>query len=329
MRYNTYNHLLASMSQWAPEPRGADGHARARRTYYPDKPVVPCVPQAAEAQADEPARKRSKEKKRKRDSSSDEEDEMSDSGSDVRSESSEEEEDESSKSGSETEDEVNSSDSDDVPVSKRAESMKATPGASSLVESAPRPARAASEQPARADKREKPDKPHKPHKRPGPKPKDPSEKKKPVDAGSLRKHVTDKLDRILEMHCLFENSLPKDLGREVTSTIDKVKAMSRDYMQEGKVENARAFIDAQSDLARVLMKALASVCHDNDGSGNTAHRKLAVVMATLYESESSQFESIAQMMVSMGAQMEAMVKKRAAAGEEAKEAAGDLAGLCK
>jgi hypothetical protein len=253
---------------------------------------------------------------------------MSDSGSDVRSESSEEEEDESSNSGSETEDEANSSDSDDVPVSKRAEYMKAdsSAAASSRVESAPRPAPAASGQPAGPDKHANSDKAHK---RPGPKPKDPSEKKKPDNAGSLRKHVTDKLDRILEMHCLFEGSLPKDLCREVTSTIDKVKSMSRDYMKEGKVENARAFIDAHSDLTRVLMKSLASVCHDNDGSGNTAHRKLAVVMATLYESESSQFESIAQTMVAMGAEMEAMVKKRAAAGEEAVSAAGDLAGLRK
>jgi hypothetical protein len=131
------------------------------------------------------------------------------------------------------------------------------------------------------------------------------------------------------MRELFDGSLTEKLKGELNSCAHNLQTVAREYEHEGKVENARALIDAQSNLVRVLMKTLASVCRDNDGSGNTAHRKLAVVMATLYESESSQFESIAQTMVSMGAQMEAMVKKRAAAGEEAASAASDLAGLRK
>ena len=326
---STYISALTGMSKWAEEPRGEDGGVRARyiggslhRLY--DYGVAEAEVAEAEGVAEEVAEaeggaeevaeedhtheKRKRKRKRHASSSSDDEKSLSDSGSDVQSNSSSSESDESSKSGSETDDEVHSSDSDDVPISKLAQSMKT-------------PNRASNNASNRVDSDLS-----KTRKRPGPKPKDPSEKKKPDSAGSVRKHATDKLDRILEMNCLFEGSLSTDVRRDVTSAIDKVKYTSSEYLQEGKVENSRAFIDAQTDLTKVLMKTLASVCRENDSGGGSSHRRLAVIMATLYESESSQFESIAQAMVSMGSKMKEMVKKRTAAGEEAEAEAGVVVG---
>ena len=337
IRYNACISKLAEFSKWTSEPRGVDGHARARYTYDQSMPRHAMPFDASSLENDTGERSSieltdpkkdeksvqendqedgyiKKKKKRKHHPSSDEEDSLSESGSDVKSESSTEEEDESSKSGSETDDDVNSSDSDDITVSKRAESMMKISKKEFTVEGSKPVSKSNASKLESSSNQLKKD-----YKHTGPKSKYPSEKKKPDNAGSLRKHATDKLDRVLQMKCLFENSLSKELNREVTSTIDNLQSLSDEYKKEGKVENARALIDAQSELNRVLMKTVTSLCRDN------AHRKLAVIMATLYEDESSQFESIAQAMVSMGVQMEAMVKKRIAAGQEAEKVAGDLA----
>ena len=131
---------------------------------------------------------------------------------------------------------------------------------------------------------------------------------------------------MLKLRELFEDSLTAKLKHDVGSSIDKVQSIAREYAQEGKVENARAFIDAHANLTRVLMKTLASVCRDNDESGKTAHRKLATVMAKFYETDSSQFESMAQQILSIGSEMTEMMKNRAAAGREAEAAASGLMG---
>ena len=154
----------------------------------------------------------------------------------------------------------------------------------------------------------------------------PTEKKKPDNAGSVRKQVAEKVDVTLKMHCLFESSISKDANREITSVVKRVQSLSADYERDGLAHQARVFIDAQADLSRVLMKTLASVCHENDKKGNTAHRKLASLMATLYESEAPQFEFIAKTMISVATEMSEMVTKRSAVGEEAAVAAGKLAG---
>jgi hypothetical protein len=336
---------LAHASRWKVGPRSADGEACAELLAAPAAPPSPARKRAAEPEAEGPAEPdkgqeadpppRPKKRARSASASSDE-DELSGSGSDEGSASESDSEESDENSDSETNDEV-SSDDDDRPIQKRAEKMRAAPkpakpakpdNPSAIPTSMHMVALTAQAPAASAPAAPSPPSPPR-HKKPGPKPKDPSEKKKPDNAGSLRKQVTDKLDLILKMRELFDGSLTEKLKGELNSCAHNLQTVAREYEHEGKVENARALIDAQSNLVRVLMKTLASVCRDNDGSGNTAHRKLAVVMATLYESESSQFESIAQTMVSMGAQMEAMVKKRAAAGEEAASAASDLAGLRK
>ncbi len=342
LRYNERISNLAELSKWTPEPRGADGCAMAKYTYtaLTEKEANPEViapntsgelPEQkkgeevalhnalddakddAQDDAQEDDLKKKKKKKRKRFSSSDEEDSLSDSDSDVKSESSSEEEDESSKSGSETDDNVNSSDSDDVPVSSRAKQIMIDVEKDVSVSNLDSKSKAPKLESSSLSQMGKN------YKRLVPKPTDPNEKKKSDNASSLRKKATDKLDRVLQMKSLFENSLSKELNQEVTSTINNLKSLSDEYKKEGKLENARALIDAQSELNRVLMKTVASLCRYN------AHRKLATIMATLYESESAQFESVAQTMVSMCAQMEDMIKKRLTAGQEAEKVAGDLA----
>ena len=142
----------------------------------------------------------------------------------------------------------------------------------------------------------------------------------------MRKQVADKVDVTLKMHCLFESSISKDANREITSVVKRVQSLSADYERDGLAHQARVFIDAQADLSRVLMKTLASVCHENDKTGNTAHRKLASLMATLYENEAPQFESLAKTMISVATEMSEMVTKRSAVGQEAVVTAGKLAG---